>query len=149
MEQPNTQFSRQSNRTLRLTFSYEGSAVRLVSRQSVEMITPPSSPVVIREGQTGFWYELRDREGHPLYQRAAHNPIRFDVEVFSDDPQQSITRQKVDNPRGTFVLFVPDTPEGYSIVLFSSPLNPEEATQPAKELASFPVAREPEGEEQA
>jgi len=148
-ELPSTRASQQSKRTLRLTFSYEGSVVRLVSRQSVEMITPPASSVPIREGQTGFWYELRDQGGHLLYQRAVQNPIRFDVEVFSDDPQQSISRQKVDNPRGTFVLFVPDIPEGYSVVLFSSPLNPEEATQPAKELARFIVAQEPKGEGQA
>jgi hypothetical protein len=148
-ELPPTRASQQSKRTLRLTFSYEGSAVRLVSRQSVEMITPPANAVSIKEGQTGFWYELHDQEGHLLYQRAVQNPIRFDVEVFSDDPQQSISRQKVDNPRGTFVLFVPDIPQGYSVVLFSSPLNPEEATQPAKELVRYIVAQEPKGEGQA
>ena len=148
-ELPPTRAPQQSERTLRLTFSYEGSAVRLVSRQSVEMITPPASSVPIREGQTGFWYELRDQEGHLFYQRAVENPIRFDVEVFSDDPKQSISRQKVDNPRGTFVLFVPDIPEGYSVVLFSPPLNRDEATQPAKELARFIVAQDLRGEGQA
>ncbi len=147
-ELPSTGASQQSKRTLRLTFSYEGSTVRLVSRQSVEMITPPASPYPIREGQTGFWYELRERGGKVLYQRAVHNPIHFDVEIFSDDPQQPMSRQKVDNPSGIFVLFVPDIPEGYNVVLFSSPLTQEEATKPAQELARFTVAQEPKGEGQ-
>ncbi len=150
-EQPQTQSSRyaHSRRTLRLTFSYQGSNVRLDSQQSVEMITPPPNPYPIQEGQTGFWYELRDREGHILYQRAVHNPIRFDVEIYSNDPPQSMSRQKVDNPSGIFVLFVPDVPEGHSVVIFSSPLNPEDARKPAQELARFTIAQESrEGKQQ-
>lgn len=128
---------RNTDRTLRLTFAYDKSDVQLVSRQTVDMMLPPPSPTALREGQTGFWYELRDQEEHILYQRAVQNPIRFDEEIFTDDLKQSITRQPVDDPRGIFTLLVPNTPDGHAVVLFSSPLNPEAAAQPAKELVRF------------
>jgi hypothetical protein len=135
-----------SRRTLRLTFSYEGDKVSLVSAQSVAMITPPPSPVRLGEQHAGFWYELRDRQGEVLYQQAMHNPIRTDVEVFSDDPQQSLSRQPVAHPRGTFVLLVPDTPAAHQVALFSSPLQHKEALLPAKELAVFDIPRQPRRE---
>lgn len=135
-----------SYRTLRLTFEYEGGAVRLVSRQSVEMITPAPHPTPITAGQTGFWYELRDHAGRVIYQRALHNPIRFDVEVFSDDPEEPIHRRPVDNLRGTFELLVPDTLEGDTVVIFSSPLDPERAAAPATELSRVSLRQGPKDE---
>ncbi|MDQ6907015.1 MAG: hypothetical protein M3176_09315 [Chloroflexota bacterium] len=135
-----------SYRTLRLTFEYAGRAVRLVSRQSVEMVTPAPNPTPISEGQTGFWYELRDHAGRILYQRALHNPIRFDVEVFSNDPKEPIHRRPVDNPRGTFELLVPDTLEGDTVVIFSSPHDPERAAEPAVELSRVSLRQEPKDE---
>jgi hypothetical protein len=129
-------------RTLRLTFAYEGSAVRLVSRMSVEMLLPKPNAVPIREGQSGFWYELRDNRDRVLYQRAVHNPIRFDVEIFPEDQKEPIRRRALANPRGTFDLLVPDVPEGDSVVLFSSPSEPERSTGPAHELGRFSLKHE-------
>ena len=126
-----------SSRTLRLTFAYEGSTVRLVSRTSVEMITPAATPTRIREGQSGFWYELRDQTGRILYQLALHNPIRFEAEAFPEDQRQPIRHVPIPHPRGTFDLLVPDLAEGDTVVLFSSPLDPDKSMAPARELASF------------
>jgi hypothetical protein len=124
-------------RTLRLTFSYEGDTVRLISRERLEMIPPPSEPVAIREGQSGFWYEVRDTDERILYQRVLQNPIQFDVEVFTSDPNQMLTRQRVANPRGVFVLTAPEIEGAATLVLFSSPLEPARSGQPATELARF------------
>jgi hypothetical protein len=134
-----------SSRTLRLTFGYEGSTVRLVSLMSVEMITPPASLTPIHEGQSGFWYELRDQTGRVLYQRPLHNPIRVEAEVFPENQTEPIRHVALRDPRGTFDLLVPDIAEGDSVVLFSSPLKPEDSAAPARELARFRLKDEPKG----
>lgn len=125
-------------RTLRLIFEYEGDKISLVSRQSVSMIPPPSTGRAV-EGQSGFWYELRDGEDRPVYQRITQNPIRFDSEIFTGDPDESIRRQEIPSPKGTFVLLVPDVPEAESIVLFGAPLPPRITTWSAKEVIRFPL----------
>ena len=134
-----------SAQTLRLTFSYEGGTVRLVSQRSVEMITPPTSPTPIHEGQSGFWYELRDRSGRILYQRAQHNPIRVEAEVFPENQTEPIRRVPIRHPHGTFDLLVPDLDEGDTVVLYNSPLDPAESAAPASELVRFRLKEEPEG----
>lgn len=140
------QVSKKQNRvgnfpTLRLTFSYEGSDVRLVSLQSVEMVPLPSDPVYAQEPRTGFWYEVRDTKGRTLYRRATQNPIKFAAEVRSDDPERPLMWQKVSEPKGSFVLLMPDLKEAQTLVLFSSPLDPEKAAGLANEIARFDLTR--------
>jgi hypothetical protein len=132
-----------SNRTLRLTFSYEGGTVRLVSSQSIEMKPPPAEPEPIKEGQAGFWYELVDADGRQLYQRVVHNPIRVEDEIYSSEPNAAILRRKIEVPRGTFELLVPNVPGAHSVILFSSPLEPAESGRPATELARFRLTDNP------
>ena len=87
--------SSQWNRTLRLTFSYEGSNVRLVSSQSIDMKPPPAEPEPIQKGQSGFWYELTDAHGRQLYQRVVHNPIRMEDEIYSSEPNAPILGRRL------------------------------------------------------
>lgn len=140
-----TQSPKQPNRSLRLTFSYEGSDVRLVSMKSIEMLSPPSDPIQTQEGQAGFWYELRDAEGLTLYRRVIQNPIKFASEVRSDNPKRPLEWRKVIEPRGDFVLIVPDLPQAKTVKLFSSPLEPEGTLMPASELTHFSLKQVPEG----
>jgi hypothetical protein len=104
------------------------------------MIAPPPTARPV-EGQSGFWYELRDGQDRLVYQRTTQNPIRFDAEVFTGEPRESIRRQEVASPRGTFVLLVPDVPEAESIVLFGAPLAPRMISEgrAAKEVIRFPL----------
>jgi len=76
---------------VRLIFEYDGENVRLVSRQHVDMAPPPSDALDGFAGQKGFWAELRGADGGLLYRQVMHDPIRRDVEVFSDDPLQTIS----------------------------------------------------------
>jgi len=123
-------------RSLRLIFIYEGDKIRLESQQSVTMIPPAPTTKRSQEKQSGFWYELHDKDGQPVYYRVVQNPIRLDVEVF-DVPGKEIIRQPVEYPRGTFELLVPDTNEARELVLFSSPLEPKATGEPAREIARF------------
>ena len=105
---------------VRLVFSYEGTAVRLESRQRLETVTPPSDPIERPENETGFWIELRDAKGNLLHRRVMPDPTRADAEVFSDDAERSIARIPVDNPRGAFTALVPDLPGADHVALVSS-----------------------------
>lgn len=103
-----------------MIFAIEGEHVHLVSQQPVERVLPPSDQVQNLQGQKGFWYDLRDARDRPLYRRVMHNPMQQDVEIFADDPEQSIARQPAPNRKGVFVVLVPDTEEGHTVTLSSS-----------------------------
>ena len=136
-----------TNRALRLPVQYDGPNVKLISSQSVEMKLPPSHSLTEPEGQSGFWFTLSDSQGNPVYRRVLQNPIRYDREVFSNDPKQpSIQRVKVDEPKGTFVVLVPDVAAARTLQLFSPPLNLEDHGMAAREFARFNLAHPTERE---
>lgn len=113
-----------SRYTLRLTFAYQGDEVRLVRSERVAMITPPSLPYAPHEDQAGYWFEVHGAGGELLYHRALHSPVRTDIEVFSDDPKQTIARAPNPNPSGEFTVLVPDLPEADSFALHGPPAEP-------------------------
>jgi hypothetical protein len=109
------------------------------------MILPPSLPLETREEQSGFWFTLSDPQGKAVYRRVVANPIRYDREVFSNDPKNpSIHRVPVESPKGTFVLLVPDVENARTVQLFSHPLELKEAARglPAQELMRFTITQE-------
>jgi hypothetical protein len=133
---------------MRLTFEYEGSEVKLVSSQKVEMILPPTHPLEGGDGETGFWFTLSDAAGKAVYRRVVHNPIQLDREVFSNDPKNpSVHRVPVEKPKGTFVLLVPDVPQAQTLQLFSHPLNVARRAEAAREVARFNLTEQQAGGE--
>lgn len=110
------------SRTLRLTFAYDENGIRLLRSQSVEMIAPPSVVPPPPKGQAGYWFEVRDAKGELVHHRPLHDPVRNDLEVFSDDPKQSITRVPNPNPRGEFTVLVPDLPDAAALILMGPPM---------------------------
>src|SRR4051812_36199358 len=124
---------------VRLTFSYEKDDVRLVDRQRVEMMAPPGEPDRIPRRASGFWVELRDGRNRVLYQRVIAQPVRFEAEVFGEQPGDPLGWRPVSDPRGSFAIVVPELPDGDTVKLFSSPLTPESAAEPASELLSVPL----------
>jgi len=107
-------------RAWRLTFSYDGDEVKLVSRHPVEMVLPPSDAMAGFEREQGSWYELKDTSDRTLYRRVVPQLVPHDVEVFSGDPHRSIERHPVARPTGVFSVLVPDVDEGQAVALFSS-----------------------------
>ena len=120
--------------TLRLTFTYNQSDLRIVAVQRVAMIPPPGEPQPIHPGQAGFWVELRGGDDDLLYQRVLHTPFRYEVEVFEE---RSIHSEKINSPQGMFELLVPDIPQAQTLRLFGSPPEPEAVNRSATELARF------------
>jgi len=141
---------------MRLTFSYQGDQVKLVSQQPVEMTVPPSDPVKGYEQQKGFWAEVKGDQDKTLFLRVLHNPTRNDAEVFSDDPEQSISRAPAPKRKGVFVVVVPHTEKSREVTLSRSSGNPNIeaagaprgmaamrslASGPAREIARFKLKK--------
>ena len=145
-----------SPRAMRLTFSYQGDQVKLVSQQPVDMTVPPSDPVKGYEQHKGFWAEVKSDQDKTLFRRVLHNPTRNDAEVFSDDPEQSISREPAPKRKGVFVVVVPHTEKGHEVTLSRSAGEPDVgpegaprgmtamrslATGPATEIARFKLKK--------
>lgn len=143
--------SPQSTKALRLTFSYDGDKVKLISQQRTEMIVPPSDSVTGFRQQKGFWAEVKSESDKTLYRQVMHNPTRNDAEVFPDPdtPGESISRQPAPKRKGVFVVVVPDTEKGNEVTLSrSSPdeTGPESgiralASKPATEILRFKLKK--------
>jgi hypothetical protein len=122
-------------RTLRLVFAYEGDVIRLVSTERVEMTPLPSDALEPVENRAGFWYELRDRGESLLYRRIAPLPMRTSAEVPTDDPDRPLRRIDIPDPRGEFVVLVPDLDDAEALVFVGSPSG--RAVTESRELARF------------
>ncbi len=131
----------------RLTFTYDGTDVRLVSEQRVDMILPPSHPTDLLARQGGFQVILRDDRGVPIYGRVIPTPFQFDREVFDDDPARSVRRVPEARPRGTFVVLVPALDSARRLEFFGHPLKPEGHLEAPRRLASFELQRRTESQE--
>ena len=143
-------------KAVRLTFSYQGDQVKLISQQPVEMTVPPSDPVKGYEQQKGFWAEVKSDQDKTLFRRVLHNPTRNDAEVFTDDPEQSISRAPAPKRKGVFTVVVPKTDQGQDVTLSRSAGQPDVepegapkgkmalrslATGPATEIARFKLKK--------
>jgi hypothetical protein len=134
----------QGRRAIRFVFEYDGDEVRLVSRQYVEALAPASHSLESQEGQQGFWVELRSADGGALYRQLLHDPMPRDVEVFSDDPEQSIARVPVERPTGVFFVLVPVLEGADHLAVVSSELMPRQLHASATELLRVPLAHDDE-----
>src|SRR4051812_26110078 len=93
-----------NRQALRLVFWFDGDDVRLVSRERVQMTLSTSEGADQGENQAGFWAETRAADGRVLDRRFMHNPMRGDVEVFSDDATTSISRRGTERRSGAFTV---------------------------------------------
>lgn len=133
--------SAESTKAVRLTFSYDGAAVNLVSQQRVEMAIPPSDPVKAFGKRKGFWAELRSEQDETLYRQVIHNPTRNDAEVFPVEGERSISREPAPKRKGVFVVVVPDTDKGDTVTMCRSPLDKKGPARGVRALASKPATK--------
>lgn len=137
----NERNTRRWTRSVRLILEESGGEIRLISREPVNMMPPPT-PVTPERGQSGVWAELRTRDEKPVYQQILAQLTVPGMEVFSNDPKESIRRVDTDRPR-TVVLIVPDTEEARSLVIMG-PADPKVKNRMAVENirgASDEIAR--------
>jgi hypothetical protein len=110
----------------RLTFSYEGNKIKLIEQQNIQKIVPPSVTVDTKNNRSGFWFEITGDKQDVLYRRIIDNPIKTDIEVFSDEKvTESVSRHKASDIKGAFSIVIPDIPEAEGLDLFGSPIREE------------------------
>ena len=131
--------SSESNKAMRLTFSYDGNDVKLLSQKRVDMIVPSSDAVKGYGTHKGFWAELRSGRDKTLYRTVMHNPTKNDAEVFPGTPNESISREPAPKRKGVFVVVVPDTDEGEQVILCRSKPATKGPTKGIRALASTPA----------
>jgi hypothetical protein len=133
--------------TLRVTFAYRGRDISLLASRRVAMIAPPPVTAAPLPGQSGYWFELRGAAGELLYHRALSNPICSDIEAFSDDSRQTMTRIPIAAPQGQFEVLVPDLPGAQTFLLFGTPDGAPAESAPSRELfrADVDELRKPRG----
>jgi hypothetical protein len=130
--------------TLRLTFRFEGDRVELVSRQRVRMIAPPSIGDPPEGGRSsGAWIELQDRQGRTVAYRVLHDPFQTHAEHHSPDGRIERVERPVES--GEFEVLLPAVPEGTAVSLWSSPVEPRLAGEPATEIARFDLTDDTNG----
>ena len=131
--------SPEPNMAMRLTFSYDGDEVKLLSKRSTEMIVPSTDALKGYGTQKGFWAELRSARDKTLYRTVMHNPTKNDAEVFPGTPNEGISRVPAPDRKGVFVVVVPDTDEGEDLILCRSTPATKGPTAGLRALASKPA----------
>lgn len=133
-------YSPESNKAMRLTFSYDGNKVKLLSQQRTEMRVPASDELKgYGKNYKGFWAELRSGSDKTLYSTVMHNPTRNDAEVFPGAPDEGISRVPAPKRKGVFVVVVPDTDEGQDVILCRSAPETKGPTKGIRALATKPA----------
>ena len=112
---------------LRLTFTYEGTQIRIAGSERIAMIVPAAIATPPQRGQSGYWFEIRDAAGRIVYHRPLHQPVAVDAEVFSPDPRQSIARVPSARREGQFTILIPDSADARTFELYgpADPAHPE------------------------
>lgn len=123
---------------LRLTFAYEGRRVELINVQPVDTVAPEAPPS--ERGRAGFWLEITERGGAPLFRRVLSEPLRRSVELLSEDPERPFERATIEDPSGQFQVMVPAVEEG-EVALFHSEPERGPGTRGRRELARFKLSR--------
>ena len=131
--------SPESNNAMRLTFSYDGDEVKLLSQKRTEMIVPSTDALKGYGTHKGFWAELRSARDKTLYRTVMHNPTKNDAEVFPGTPNEGISRVPAPDRKGVFVVVVPDTDEGEEVILCRSTPATKGPTKGLRALASKPA----------
>ena len=127
-------------KAMRLTFSYDGDNVKLLSQKRIEMIVPPSDGMKgYATRQKGFWAEVRSGSDKTLYRTVMHNPTKNDAEVFPESPGGPISREPAPKRKGVFVVVVPDVDKGEDVILCQSKPEKKGPTKGIRALASKPA----------
>jgi len=104
----------QPGESIRLTIEYQGAELRLVAQRRVAMLAPAPARRAVSADERGYWVEVQDDGGEPLYRQTLHQPLSEDLEVVADDGV-SLARLPRENVAGRFSVVVPDLPAGQAV----------------------------------
>ena len=117
----NLMYPRQFKDALRLTFSCQDSVFQLLSVQPIRKRVLPSDALEGYEGQTGFWYELRDADNRVVYRRVAKGPANGSIEVHDPGGAERHSIHPAEDLTDTFSIIIPNYNEAEALLFFGSP----------------------------
>jgi len=126
---------------IRLTCTYEGEKISVLSRERLEMVTQASDALENFDQKIGFWLELRGSQGELLYLQMLNDPFQSEVEVFQelDEEGGAIVKAPIDRASGYLILVVPDLPQADHIRLVRAEPEADGKQLRIVEIANIPV----------
>jgi len=76
----------------RALVKFDGEAFELISLSSLDTVLPPSDDLPEAGAVSGFWFELQDGDGIPIYRRVVGDPVRLVFEGPSDEVVTAASR---------------------------------------------------------
>jgi hypothetical protein len=117
----NSNQQKSNTKAMRLTFSYENNNIKLIDEQKIDKIIPPSTPLnELENKRVNYLLEVKDDKNNTIYRQVIENQIKRDIEIFSDEPKESIFRKELPEIKGVFSVVIPDDPQAESLDIFSS-----------------------------
>ena len=103
--------------SLRVTLSLGSGKVAVLKalRVAMKAPAPPASPPA--KNGSGFWFEVRDKDGALLYHRPIPHGSLDGIEVFDDPQGGTIRRVPVAKPDPQIELIIPDLPAATEFTL--------------------------------
>jgi hypothetical protein len=121
---------------LRLTFAVQDRRIELLDVAEVAMRVPPTDPLDQRGERSGFWVEVVDADGAPLFRQDLPPTVLDDPEVFPEDPAGEIVRVPAPGRRHAFSVVVPRTTDLQRLAVVGSPAEDRRRTA-ARALATY------------
>jgi hypothetical protein len=114
--------------TERITLNYDASRaltgeppLTLVERVQFELPSPQSEPLDGDwTGRPGFWVEIQDHNGTPLYRQILGIDLTLGVEAPSGDPANPWERGESAPDTATLEIYLPILPGGKTLVVFGA-----------------------------
>ena len=92
----------------------------MIDEQKIDKVIPPSIPLNELENKhVNFLLEINDDKNETIYRQVIENQIKTDIEIFSDQPKESISRKELSEKKGVFSVLFPDQPQAESLDIFS------------------------------
>lgn len=105
--------------SLRINFTWKGNEIKLTSIKKIEMKSYPSDSLRYNKKQSGTWFELTDND-KAIYRRVIQDPFSRDVEIFSEEKNESITRKETESNHGEFTILAPFLKSSKKLVLYGN-----------------------------
>ena len=127
---------------IRISCAVDGDKIEPLETERVDMAVQAGDDPDRFKNAVGFWVELIDEAGKPVFRQVVADPCARYAEVFAAPGEEGppIRAVKVDKPSGLFVVVVPDEPGAHHVSLVRSEVDDEQKAVVRREIVRVTVA---------
>lgn len=131
--------------SIRIIGTYEQEKFTVSSIERIEMLAQASDPLDGFDNLVGFWMELRDQNGKPVYRQIMRDPFASHAEVYHIEKDQKTLRINMEDIEDKkevsrhLVLLVPGIDHADHIALIRSVVDPETKQLNKKEIVRISI----------